>query len=128
VTSRLRVTNRTRGTVLGSDIVVADTWWSRLRGFLARPRPEAGEGILLSPCRAVHMWGMRYPLDVIFLDNSGDIVAVEEELRPWRTSSMVPEARYVLEVPAGTVRATGTSVGDRCAWTRNEAPRPQETL
>lgn len=107
--------------------MVADTWWSRLRGFLGRPQPEVGEGILLSPCRAVHMWGMSYPLDVIFLDDDGDILAVEEELRPWKRSPMVRKARYVLELPAGTVQATGTAVGDHCAWNRTHAPRPQET-
>lgn len=126
----MRIMNRTRGTVLGTDVVLADTWWGRLRGFLARPRPAQGEGILLSPCGAVHTFGMRFDLDVIFLDAAGDILALEENMAPWRTSPRVAGSRYVLEVPAGTVQATGTAVGDTCAWTRVERPdRPslQET-
>ncbi len=127
----MRITNRTRGTLLGTRIHLADTWWSRLRGFLARPRPAPGHGILLFPCVAVHTFGMRFPLDVIFLDSGGDILAMEENMGPWRTSSRISGARYVLEVPAGTIQATGTAVGDTCVWTRAErdddAPRYQET-
>jgi hypothetical protein len=127
----MRITNRTRGTVLGTQVRLADTWWGRFRGFLARPRPEPGQGILLSPCGAVHTFGMRFALDVIFLDSGGDILAMEENMVPWRTSSRIPGARYVLEVPAGTIQATGTAVGDTCVWTRvardDDAPRFQET-
>lgn len=127
MTAMMRITNRTRGTVLGTEILLADTWWSRLRGFLARPQPLPGEGILLAPCVAVHTFFMRFDLDVIFLNGAGDILAVEERLAPWRTSGRVSGSRYVLEVPAGTVQATGTAVGDTCSWSRVEAPRLQET-
>ena len=55
--STLRVVNRTRGAVVGSRVQVADRFWSRLRGFLGRPQPSPGEGLLLTPCDGVHMFG-----------------------------------------------------------------------
>lgn len=114
----MRIVNRTRGTLLGGRVVLADSWWSRLRGFLMRPEPRRGEGLLLTPCDAIHTWGMDFDLDVVFLDGSGDILSVVEDLPPRRIPPRVRGARYVLEVPSGTVRATGTAVGDRCTWTR----------
>ncbi len=115
----LRVENRTRDTVLGTRIRLADDLFGRLRGFLLRPAPEPGEGILLSPCQGVHMFGVRYPLDVLFIDESGRILRVYEGLRPWRWTPVHGEASYALELPPGTVRETGTRIGDALTWLPN---------
>lgn len=112
----LRILNRTRDRVLGVRIGLADRWWQRARGFMGRPEPATGEGLLLSPCRAVHMLGMKYPLDVIFLDRYGRVAASYPELGPGRRTSWHAGARYALEVPAGTIRATETREGDLIAW------------
>ena len=110
------VVNRTRRTVVGSQVRVADGFWSRTRGFLGRPHPALGEGLLLTPCDGVHMFGMRYPLDLVFLSDDATVVHVVEALLPWRRTARIPGATAVLEVPVGTVEATGTTVGDRLAW------------
>jgi uncharacterized protein len=114
--STIRVLNRTRGTVLGTAVRLADDLPSRVRGFLFRPAPSPGEGILLSPCRAVHMFGVRYPLDVVFISEHGQVVATYRDLRPWRRSAVHGTALHALELPAGTIRATGTAVGDALSW------------
>ncbi len=123
----LRVENRTRETVLGTRIRLADDLLGRLRGFLLRPAPEPGEGILLSPCQGVHMFGMRYPLDVVFIDDEGQIVRIYESLRPWRWTAVDRSASHALELPPGTVRATATRVGDALSWSPHndgdDAPR-----
>lgn len=123
----VRIENRTKGTLLGESVLLADTWWHRLRGFLGRSRPSAGEGILLSPCNSIHTWWMSFALDVVFLDASGGVLEVREDLQPWSRPIRVSGARHVLEVPVGTVRASGTAIGDACAWSRSESPRMQET-
>ncbi len=112
----IRVVNKTRDSVVGAKVLLADSFWLRARGFMGRPKPEAGEGLFLSPCRAVHMVGLRYPLDVIFLDRKGSVVAAYEDLRPFRRTGWHAEAEYALEVPAGTVRATSTLLDDVLVW------------
>jgi hypothetical protein len=114
--SELRILNRTRGTVVGSRVKVADTWWGRLRGYLGRRRPVDGEGLLLVPCNGIHTYGMTFPLDVLFLDNGGRVVRSSRHVRPWQPPLRVQSARYVLEVPVGTIEATGTCTGDELAW------------
>jgi uncharacterized membrane protein (UPF0127 family) len=127
MSGEMRIVNRTRGTRLGERVMLADTWWGRFRGFLGRIPPIEGEGILLSPCDAIHTWGMGFALDVVFLDSSGSVLAVRENVEPWSRPIRVAGARHVLEVPPGTVRASGTLVGDACSWSRSESPRLQET-
>ncbi|MBT8402628.1 MAG: DUF192 domain-containing protein [Gemmatimonadetes bacterium] len=122
--STLRVVNETRGAVVGSRVRVADRFWSRLRGFLGRPQPSPGEGLLLTPCDGVHMFGVRFPLDVVFLTEDGTVVHLVEGLRPWQRTSRVTHARAVLEVPVGTLGRTGTMVGDRLGWDDLEFATP----
>lgn len=112
----MKIINRTQGTVLGWRVSLADTWWSRFRGFLGKDAPGKGEGILLAPCHAVHTMGMRFPLDVIFLTVDGTVVQLESFLHPWRVRRGAKSTRYVLEVPAGTINATRTQVGDELSW------------
>ena len=111
--NELRAANRTRGCELGERIVPARTHWARLRGMLGRPEPEWGEGLLLEPCRAVHMYWMRYALDVAFLAANGEVVAMYHELQPSQTSDRHKDAAMALELRAGTLAASGTQVGDR---------------
>lgn len=111
-----RVSNVTRGVPLARNARVADTHWSRLRGLLGRPELAPGEGLLILPCRAVHTWGMRFSLDVALGDADGRIVATYPELRPWRTTSIHSGASWALELPRGTLEASGTTVGDDVRW------------
>lgn len=112
----VKVTNLERNTSLGEQVQVAATWWGRLRGLLGRPPLQEGEGLLIRPCRAVHMLGMRLTLDVALLDRSGRIVAVFEELRPGRAIASHREAHAALELPAGTLRRTALAPGAMLAW------------
>jgi len=117
----IRVVNRTRGTLLGNRIMLVDSWPGRLRGYLGRPAPEPGEGMLLVQCNAVHMYGLAFPLDLVFMSNGGDVVRTIEALQPWKRSPRVGDAHFALELPAGALAASYTNVGDRLVWT---APQP----
>ena len=114
------VLNRTRQTVLGHRVRLANTLPGRVRGFLFRPPPGPGEGILLSPCRAVHMYGVRFPLDVVFISETGQVVATYRRLRPWQRSGVHGSAFHALELPPGVIEATGTVVGDHLSWAAAE--------
>ena len=118
----LRVANPARGSVLGTRVTLADRWWQRLRGLQGRPALAPGEGLLLRPCRAVHMMGMRFPLDVVFLDREGRVMAQYRQLRPGARTRWHRGAQDALELPAGTLDATRTADGDHivCAVVRTE--------
>jgi uncharacterized protein len=116
----VRAVNSARGTVLGTRIGLADRWWLRFRGLLGRDGLHTGEGLILRPCRGVHMLGMSFPLDVAFLDPQGGVVASYHALGPGSRSRWHSEAREALELPAGTLAATGTMEGDTIVCTEVE--------
>lgn len=115
-----RVFNATRGHLLGIRVALADRWWLRMRGLLGRPPLRPGEGMILTPCAAVHMFGMKYPLDVALLAEDGAVVAVYHALPPGGRTRWHRGARHALELPAGTLRSTGTREGDRLTWSAAE--------
>jgi uncharacterized protein len=108
----VQATNAARGTVLGTRVAVADNWWTRLRGLLGKEHLHPEDGLLLEPCRAVHMYGMRFAIDAAFLDEEGRVVAVYRNLQPGARTNRHPNARRVLELPSGMLRRTGTREGD----------------
>jgi protein-S-isoprenylcysteine O-methyltransferase Ste14/uncharacterized membrane protein (UPF0127 family) len=102
-------------TVVANRLRVADTHWSRLRGLLGTSVLRDGEGLWIKPCRQVHMFGMRYPIDVVFLDAGGRIVRTVGELQPNSVSPKVRDAESVLELPAGTISRAALCVGSAVA-------------
>jgi uncharacterized membrane protein (UPF0127 family) len=112
----LRAINADRGAVLGHRIGVADRWWLRLRGLVGRTTLSADaelDGLMLEPCSGIHMYGMGFAIDVVFLDVDDRVVALHRNLMPGAESRRHPAARRVLELPAGMLRRTGTREGDR---------------
>jgi uncharacterized membrane protein (UPF0127 family) len=107
--------NRTRQNYLATDLIVADTHWTRLRGLLGTTETSfgAGKGLWINPCRGVHTLGMRFPIDVVYLSRQNLVVHTEENLRPWRLAPVFLKAETVLELPSKTVSETFTSIGDQ---------------
>ncbi len=111
------MTNPARGTRLGARIRVAETYFSRLRGLLGRPALEPGEGLLIVPSRGVHMYGMRFPLDVLLIDDQRQVRRLYPNLKPGQSTGMHRGVRYALELPVGTIADSMTQEGDELEWT-----------
>ena len=113
--SPMSAVNATRGTRLAKSVRVAGTHWSRLRGLTGTNAQDFqfGQALWIVPCRGVHTFGMRFPLDLIYLDHSGNVVDVLENVRPWRVAPIRMSAASVLELPAGAIYTSGTQRGDR---------------
>jgi len=93
-------------------VLLAMTFWQRLKGLLGTHSLPAEQGLLLPGCSSIHMFGMRYPLDVIYLDREGKILKVVAELQPWQISGCW-QAAAVLEVGSGMAARQGWQVGVR---------------
>lgn len=109
----IRVENVTRGKTLVTRGEVAATPWRRLRGLLGRKGLAQGEGLLIVPCNSIHTLFMRFPIDVLYLDASQKVIGLHHALPPWRLGQIQLRGRCVLELPAGTLRASGTQLGDQ---------------
>lgn len=107
-----KIVNLSHAAVLAKRAVIADTSALRRRGLLGCDELPQGSGLIIIPCRQVHTFGMKYPIDVVFLDASWQVRRCAKGLKPWRLSPLVISSRSVLELPAGKISETGTEAGD----------------
>lgn len=110
------VMNRERNTVLADAVEAAWCSEDRRRGLLGRTQFGSGRGLWISPCEAIHTFGMRFPIDAVFLDRQFRVRKIRTNLAPRRIALCWP-AHSVLELPAGTVCASQTQVGDQLRFT-----------
>lgn len=109
----MKVLNTSKNTTLGENISLADTFLTRTLGLIPRSSISDGEGLIIDPCNSIHMFFMRFPIDVLFVGSDNIVVYVIKNIKPWRVSKVVWNAKYVIELPVGTVERTNTKVGDK---------------
>lgn len=97
------------GEVLAT-VEVASTFGERLRGLLGRDHVEGA--LLIEPARAVHTLGMRFPIDVAYLDATMTVVDTAS-MRRWRPGRPRLRARCVLEAEAGAFERWHLRRGDQ---------------
>jgi hypothetical protein len=106
------VRNLTRQTVLADRVDVADTSERRRTGLLKHSGLAEGEGLWIIPCEAVHTFGMKFPIDVVFINRKREVVKVRKNMTR-RRLAIALWAHSVLELPAGVAERTRTEPGDQ---------------
>jgi hypothetical protein len=97
-----RLVSETTGKPVVAQLRIAAGFWSRLAGLQFRRPLPSGAGLLLVPCNSVHSCFLRFPIDVVFLDGHGAVLAIRRNLRPWRLAWGPHKSHAVLEFPAGS--------------------------
>jgi uncharacterized membrane protein (UPF0127 family) len=108
----MQAINTTRNSTLCTTGVIADNFWTRLRGLMFRPSLPEGEGLLLQGESSIHTFFMRFPIDVVYLDGNNQVMRLAEAMPPTRVGPLVWGCRAILELPPGTIARTATQVGD----------------
>jgi len=103
--------NERTGTVVATRVAVAADSRTRRKGLLGRDGMDEGEALAIVPCGGIHMFGMRFPIDVAFVRKDGRVVKCVHAIRPWRIA-LAPLAFAAIELPAGVLRRTDTRAGD----------------
>lgn len=105
------IRNATRNTRLADNLEIAGSGYKRSKGLLGRKELEAGAGMWIVPCEAVHTFFMQFPIDLVYLDRRHRVKKVKSCVPPWRISACL-SAHSVVELPAGTIHETQTEPGD----------------
>jgi len=104
--------NATRKTVLADNCRFANSVLKRMVGLLNRNALAPGEGLLMDRCYGIHTIGMRFSIDVLFLDRDLQVMRAVSAIPPFRTC-VVRYAVYVLELPVGVITQSRTEAGDQ---------------
>jgi uncharacterized membrane protein (UPF0127 family) len=106
-----RIRRAADGAVVCERCEIPESAFGRMRGLLGRDGLEPGSGMLIDRAPSVHMFFMRFPIDVVFLDRDWKVVGVRHRLRPWRVAG-ARHAVAALELAAGAAAEAGIEEGD----------------
>ena len=109
----MKAINARTGKTLATDVRVADNLFTRMKGLLGKKELLQGEALWIKPCFSIHTFFMKFPIDVLFLDKTNQVIAVVSNLTPNRLTRLYPRSFSVLEFPIGTIAATNTVIGDK---------------
>ena len=99
------------GIKITDSIQKADRFFQRLVGLMGRA--DLGtDGLVIKPCRQIHTYFMRFPIDVLFLSENGNVVYIEKEMTPGKIGRYVKQAQMVVETAAGFTDLHGIKAGD----------------
>lgn len=110
---------RSDARLLFDHVSITETAWERMRGLLGRPPLADNEALLIQPCSSVHMFGMRYALDIAYLNKSGEVIKTIASLRPMAMSACIGAAA-TLEMPVNSLAVHNIKTGDVITWEEHE--------
>jgi len=123
----LRVTNGRNGAVLADRADIANTSATRRAGLLKRASLAPGEGLWIVPTEGVHTVGMKFAIDIVFLNRSRTVVKTCSRVPKWRIALSL-KAHSVIELPPGTISSTQTAVGDTLILEKRAASQTNPSL
>lgn len=109
----MKVYNSTNGVIIVHEGYIANNFGTRLKGLMFKKSFDKGCGLIILPCNSIHMFFMRFPIDVLFMSKEDKVVGIKENIKPWQLSKVYWAAEYVIELPVGTVQETRTTLGDK---------------
>jgi hypothetical protein len=109
----MRLINQTKNITLAEDVLIANTIFTRIKGLLGKKYFSPNQALILDPCNCVHTLGMRFSIDILFIDKEWKIIQAICQLQPNRISRMYWSSNKVIELPAGKLGLTHTEAGDQ---------------
>jgi uncharacterized protein len=107
------VRNLTKGRTLAERAEQASNFVTRGIGLIGRKDWSRSDGLIIRPCNSIHCLFMSLTIDALFVGADDVVRKAVPSIRPWTPWAMASGVRYVIELPAGTIAASGTARGDR---------------
>lgn len=108
----MKVTNSSKSTIIATQANLADTFITRLVGLLNRDHLAPQEGLIITKCNSIHMFFMKFAIDVIFVSKTNQVVGLVENIKPYQLSQVFWKSSFCIELPVGAIKSSKTQVGD----------------
>lgn len=107
----MRLVNLDTNEIIAEQVLVANTFWKRLKGLMFTKSLNPGTCLHILPCRSIHTFFMNYAIDVLHLDSNQRIVGIESCIQPKKLGVRIPHTVSVVELEAGSIAQTKTKIG-----------------
>lgn len=117
----IKIINKDTNKIIAEKVLVANSFWTRFKGLMLKTNLKDYDGILLYPCKAIHMLFMFISIDVIFMDINKKIIAIYSNLIPWISYTRYhTDAFYTLELRPGSISQNNLKIGNNLDFIDNE--------
>ena len=103
------------GVCLIENMNITTNVWERMQGLIGKPQLALNQGLMLSSCNSVHTFGMKYDIDLVYVNRDKKIVKLVQGLKPNRVSFCL-NAASTLELNSGVIKNLGINFGDHLHW------------
>jgi len=104
--------NKGRNELVLNNVMIAGNFFDKLFGLIFKKRLKNGEGLLIENCRSIHTFGMRYRIDAVYLNGDNMVLAIFQDIKPFRVTPLIKNASKVLEVRSKTIKHASLKVND----------------
>ena len=108
----MKIYNSTQNNLIADDATVAKSFLTRTLGLIPQKMISEAEGLIIKPCNSIHTFFMKFPIDVLFVGADDEIVALYENVEPWRILPIHFNSLYVAELKAGQISAKNIAKHD----------------
>lgn len=108
----MKVYNSSKNSIILKDAKVAENFFTRSVGLLSKKSLNEGEGLIIKPCCSIHTFFMRFNIDVLFINKKNEVIALYENVAPWRILPIHPTSHYVIELFANSITEKSIEKGD----------------
>ena len=105
--------NITKDVSLTYQVTRAANFLARFTGLLGTEKPDLEKAFYIFPCKGLHTFGMKYLVDVVFLDRQGKVIKIFPNLPPNKMTKIIPNAHSALEFPSNTIKENQIEMGDQ---------------
>lgn len=85
----------------------------RFKGLMGKKALSIDKSLCIIPCNSIHMFFMKFPIDVVFLDETGKVIHLIANLKPWNISKIIKKSKLVIEMPVGTIEMKNIRINDK---------------
>ncbi len=107
-----RIFNLTQNIIVLENVRIAQSYFTRLKGLLGREDLDNSEGLVIKPCNSIHTIGMKFCIDVAFVDKNNIIIHIIKNMAPGKLSPIIKKSAFVIETKAGEFDKIGLVEGD----------------
>ena len=99
----MKLYNSTQNCLIADEVKIADNFISRTIGLISKKEILEPEGLLIKPCCSIHTFFMKFDIDVLFVNRKNEIIALYENVKPWKILPIHLTSQYVVELPTGII-------------------------
>lgn len=107
-----KITVFNNNNVITRNAEIADTFFSRFKGLMFRKSIDDDYALYITPCNQIHMLNMRFAIDVVYLNNSDEVIKIDVNVQPGKICKTVKNAKSVIEMKSFSAEKLGISTGD----------------